>query len=195
MRQPPKAVLVAVLVSALALTTTACSSGSAVKAKPAAAAKLEVKSAAVVGERIPARYTCDGQNVSPPIEWGAVPADVRQLALFLVGFTPKPGTKTYSVSVKWAVAGVKPGLHRLAAGQLPAGAYLATDKSGQRLRYSLCPAKGTSVHYQFELYGVPPAVNIPARFSAGAVLSALTRPNGPTRAKARGGFVALYSRA
>jgi phosphatidylethanolamine-binding protein (PEBP) family uncharacterized protein len=195
MRQPPKAVLVAVLVSALAVTTAACSSGSAVKVRPAPEAKIEVKSAAMAGERIPVRYTCDGQDVSPPIEWGAVPADIRQLALFLVGFTPKPGTKTYRVSVKWAVAGVKPGLHRLAAGQLPTGAYLATDRSGRRLPYSLCPAKGTSIHYQFELYGVPAAVHIPARFSAAAVFSVLTRPNGPTRADAHGGFVALYSRA
>lgn len=195
MRQPPKAVLVAVFVSALALITTACSSGSPVKVRPTSETKIEVKSAAVAGERIPIRYTCDGQDVSPPIEWGAVPADIRQLALFLVGFTPKPGTKTYRVSVKWAVAGVKPGLHRLAAGRLPAGAYLATDRSGRHLPYSLCPSKGTSVHYQFELYGVPAAVRIPARFSAAAVFRALTRPSGPTRANAHGGFVALYTRA
>jgi phosphatidylethanolamine-binding protein (PEBP) family uncharacterized protein len=202
MREPLKAMLGVVLAAALAVTMASCGSDSAAKTKPATATdkpaswpKIVVKSSAMVGERIPVRYTCDGQNVSPPLEWGAVPADVHQLAVFLVGFKPKPGTKTYKPSVEWAVAGVSPGLHRLAAGSLPAGAYLASDKSGGRQRYSLCPAKGTSVHYQFELYGVPSAVRIPARFSGPAVLRSLTRASGPTRANAHGGFVAIYSRA
>ncbi|MCW3018526.1 MAG: phospholipid-binding protein family [Solirubrobacterales bacterium] len=200
MRQPLKAVLGTVLAAALAVTTASCGSDSAAKGKPATDKpapwpKIVVKSSAMVGERIPARYTCDGQDVSPPLEWGAVPADVHQLAVFLVGFRPKPGTKTYKLSVEWAAAGVSPRLHRLAAGSLPTGAYLASDKSGERQRYSLCPAKGTSVHYQFELYGVPSVVRIPPQFSGPAVLNALTRASGATRANAHGGFVAIYSRA
>jgi phosphatidylethanolamine-binding protein (PEBP) family uncharacterized protein len=202
MRQRSKAVRVAVLVLALAVctacggtTSTTSTTSKAAKDTPPAWPNIVVKSAAAPGERISARYTCDGQNISPPLEWGAVPADVHQLAVFLVGFTPKPGSKEYKLSVDWAVAGVNPGLHRLAAGQLPAGAYLASDKQGQHLAYSLCPAKGTSVHYQFELYGVPAAVHIPSRFSAVATLTSLTKASGPTRANAHGGFVANYRRA
>lgn len=33
------------------------------------------------GGRIPVRYTCDGQNVSPPLAWSDVPAGTRGLAL------------------------------------------------------------------------------------------------------------------
>jgi hypothetical protein len=147
----------------------------------------------MVGERIPARYTCDGQGISPPLEWGAVPPNVRQLALFLVGFTPKPGIEKFKVSIEWAVAGLSPSLHRLAPNQLPAGAHVGVASGGHR--YTLCPAKGATVHYQFELYGVPASVSIPAHFSGLSLLSRLTAPSGPTRANAHGGFVAIYSRA
>ena len=33
------------------------------------------------GGPIPARYTCDGRDVSPPLKWGAVPAGAKFLAL------------------------------------------------------------------------------------------------------------------
>ena len=201
MRQPPQTMLAAVLASVLVATLAGCGSSSPAKtvtttaAKPATAKppKLDVKSAVVVGERIPARYTCDGQSISPPLEWGAVPSNVQQLALFLVGVRPKPGTKGYTVSVEWAVAGLSPTLHRLASGQLPAGAHVGVASGGHR--YTLCPAKGTTVHYQFELYGVPASVHIPAHFSGRSLLSHLAAPSGPTRANAHGGFVAIYTRA
>jgi phosphatidylethanolamine-binding protein (PEBP) family uncharacterized protein len=184
------------LVPALAACGSSLPAKTVATAKPptlAKPAKLDVKSAVMAGERIPARYTCDGQGVSPPLEWGAVPLNVRQLALFLVGFRPKPGTKKYKVSVEWAVAGLKPTLHRLDTGQLPAGAHVGVASGGSR--YTLCPANGTTVHYQFELYGVPASVSIPAHFSGLSLLDRLTLPSGPTRADAHGGFVAIYSRA
>ena len=195
MHRRPKAILRTALLSALVPVLVACGSSSSVKTVAAARPpKLNVKSPVVVGERIPARYTCDGQGVSPPLEWGAVPPNVQQLALFLVGFTPQPESKKkLKVTVEWAVAGLSPSLHRLAAGQLPAGAHVGVTKAGHG--YTLCPAKGVTVHYQFELYGVPSAVNVPANFSGLKLLDQLTVPSGPSRANARGGFVAIYSRA
>lgn len=35
------------------------------------------------GASIPARYTCDGENVSPPLEWGDVPPEAESLALIV----------------------------------------------------------------------------------------------------------------
>ena len=32
-------------------------------------------------ERIPKRYTSDGENISPPLEWSGVPQSTQQLAL------------------------------------------------------------------------------------------------------------------
>ncbi|HDS58729.1 MAG TPA: YbhB/YbcL family Raf kinase inhibitor-like protein [Thermoplasmatales archaeon] len=35
------------------------------------------------GASIPARYTCDGENVSPPLEWGDIPPEAESLALIV----------------------------------------------------------------------------------------------------------------
>lgn len=33
------------------------------------------------GGEVPARYTCDGQNVSPPLAWSGAPAATRSFVL------------------------------------------------------------------------------------------------------------------
>jgi phosphatidylethanolamine-binding protein (PEBP) family uncharacterized protein len=187
MRQRSKTISGAVLLWVLVLT--GCGSNSPATAK---VPTIAFKSAAIGKSVIPARYTCDGQNVSPPLEWGAVPAGVGNLAVYILGFTPEPATKTYKVSVEWAVAGLNPALHGLAAGRLPPGAYLGVTPD-RRQRYSICPKKGTSVQYQFELYGVPSSLAVPRHFPGIPVLRALAT-SGPTRTDAHGVFVAIYSR-
>ena len=42
--------------------------------------KLE-SSAFADGQPIPERYTCDGEDVSPPLAWTDVPGDTSSLAL------------------------------------------------------------------------------------------------------------------
>lgn len=32
-------------------------------------------------EMIPARYTCDGQDISPPLEWAGIPSEAKSLVL------------------------------------------------------------------------------------------------------------------
>jgi Raf kinase inhibitor-like YbhB/YbcL family protein len=33
------------------------------------------------GEFIPKKYTCDGENVSPPLEWSGIPSETKSIAL------------------------------------------------------------------------------------------------------------------
>jgi phosphatidylethanolamine-binding protein (PEBP) family uncharacterized protein len=43
---------------------------------------IEITSAAFEdGDAIPARYTCEGADVSPPLRWESVPDGTRSLAL------------------------------------------------------------------------------------------------------------------
>jgi phosphatidylethanolamine-binding protein (PEBP) family uncharacterized protein len=184
MRRRRVGVSSAVLLSAVALA--GC--GSSMPSVP----KIDFNSAAMVRKTVPALYTCDGRDISPPLEWGAVPADVGSLVLFVVGYTPEPGSQKVGISVAWAVAGLNPALHKLAAGRLPRGTVVGLASNGER-RYSICPKKGASVQYQFELYGLAPGVAVSDRFAGLPVLSLLTGRDSKATS-AHGAFFAIYKR-
>jgi phosphatidylethanolamine-binding protein (PEBP) family uncharacterized protein len=187
MRRPPT-LIAAALLSVFALAGCGSAESAATKV-----AKIPFTSTVLARNSIPALYTCDGKNISPSLEWGAVPADAGELVLFILGFRPEQNSTRFAVSVEWAVAGINPALHRLGPGTLPHGAKVGLSESGKR-HYSLCPAKGTTEQYQFELYALPASMAVPPRFVGAEVLGTLNvnRPGTPTIA--HGAFVALYKR-
>jgi phosphatidylethanolamine-binding protein (PEBP) family uncharacterized protein len=193
MRQTSIAITGVLLV--LALTLAGCGSGSATAGAGSSTTvqTIDFRSPAIDGPPIPSRYTCDGKDTPPPLEWGAVPADAATLTLFVVGFKPEPSTKTYAVSVEWAVAGLNPALHRLAPGRLPRGAFVGLSTDGKR-RYSICPAKGTAERYQFEVYGLPASASVARNFSGLPVLSKLAISSGSGLANSHGAFIGTYKR-
>ncbi len=194
MQQSVRAMSKAVLVAGL--TLSGCSSFDTRSTTPTAATSpkpIRFKSTAVVSGALPARYTCDGMNISPPMEWGSVPSSTKELALLLVGFIPGSTPNSYNLSIEWAVAGLSSKLHHLGPGQLPSGAYLGGTSSG-KTRYSVCPDKGTSRQYEFVLYAIPAAVKIPRGFVGMQILSRLGSPTAPTPASASGNFEVRYRR-
>ena len=67
-----------------------------------------------VGEPIPRRYSCAGEDVSPPLEWRAVPADAVSLALIVDDPDAPAGTFTH-----WLAWGINPEDGGLAVGEHP----------------------------------------------------------------------------
>jgi phosphatidylethanolamine-binding protein (PEBP) family uncharacterized protein len=115
-------------------------------------------------EPIAARYTCDGSNGSLPIAWSHIPAKTVELELFVFDALKTHG-KNFA---DWAVAGVKPGLHKLSSGQLPPGAIVGRNGFGQ-VRYSLCPPKGTTAHYIVLMYALPRRIHVAPGFQPEAL--------------------------
>jgi phosphatidylethanolamine-binding protein (PEBP) family uncharacterized protein len=113
---------------------------------------------------IPARYTCDGANVSLPITWGHLPPNTAEIVLFLFNLAPIHG----KLFASWAVSGLSPKLRGLSAGQLPAGAIVGRNGHGQTA-YSVCPAKGASVRYAFLLYALPKKIPVKPGFDPEAL--------------------------
>jgi phosphatidylethanolamine-binding protein (PEBP) family uncharacterized protein len=185
MRLSPRAFSGILLISATVLAGCG-GSGSSTKL-----ANITFKSAAIDGSSIPARYTCDGANTPPPLEWGEVPAGTGTLVLMLVGVQLKAATHSYKLSVEWTVAGLNPALHRIVAGRLPAGAFVGEGTDGKR-RYSVCPKNGQLEQYQFELYALPATDVVSRRFAGLPVLAALAGKSTP--AIGHGDFIALYKR-
>ncbi len=186
-------------VSLLAVALSGCGSSGAAT-KPAIpplppikkVVAVSLRSAAVHGSRLPALYTCDGRDISPPLKWGAVPSDIQELALFAIDVTPS-GSGRPANTIQWAMAGVSPTLRRLSAGEIPRGAFLVPDSDGKR-RYSVCPAKGQTGRYEFALYALPPRVRVGPELSGARLLHNLTGKILGGRSPARGAFTATYTR-
>src|SRR6266536_2438083 len=64
------------------------------------------------GEPIPARYTCEGEDVSPPLAWTGVPEGAVSLALICDDPDAPSGTFTH-----WVAWGIDPSTGGLAEGQ------------------------------------------------------------------------------
>jgi hypothetical protein len=121
-------------------------------------------SSPVIGTTIPAKFTCDGKDIAPPLEWGSVPANSNELVVVLVSFARSESSNSYKVgAIDWAMAGINPQLHKLAAGQLPRGAHIGRQGDGKET-YSVCPKPGAREDYQFELFALPAAVKVPPVF-------------------------------
>jgi hypothetical protein len=117
------------------------------------------------GSKIPARYTCDGADTSPPLRWGTVPRGTVELALFVLDLKSEPTVKPV---VNWAVAGLHPTLKGISAGKLPPGAIVGRNSLGQN-RYTICPARRHSLqHYAVALLALPHWVSATPGFNASA---------------------------
>ena len=75
------------------------------------------------GEEIPPRYTCDGDDVSPPLRWSGVPPGTQSLAL-VVDDPDAPDPKAPRMTwVHWVLYNIPPDTEGLPEGvaQLPPG--------------------------------------------------------------------------
>jgi phosphatidylethanolamine-binding protein (PEBP) family uncharacterized protein len=148
-----------------------------------------------IGTSIPAEYTCDGKDIAPPLEWGAVPGRSSELVVLLVGYAKIPFSSRFRVEgVDWALAGISPRLHRLAAGQLPAGTFIGLGGNHKPQPYSLCPARGSRKYYQFEIFALPASVRVPQEFGNEGAFRVFNATK-VSPALAHGVFTASYERS
>ena len=86
-------------------------------------------------------HTCDGADVSPPLNWSNIPANTAEIDLFIVHSDPGTG----KIFADWGV-GVWPALRKISTGRLPSGAIVGRNGFG-KITYSICPSKGLSRQY------------------------------------------------
>lgn len=118
------------------------------------------------GGEIPARYTCDGADSSPPLRWSAAPHGTAELALFVLNLNSPPGGE---LPIYWAVAGLHRTLKGIPAGKLPPGAIVGRNSLGHS-RYTICPAKSDGLqHYVVALFAMKHSVSAAPGFNASAL--------------------------
>ena len=78
------------------------------------------------GEEIPARYTCKGDDVSPPLNWGGVPDAARSLVLIIDDPDAPDPKAPKTVWVHWVLYNIPADISSLAehitTATLPSGA-------------------------------------------------------------------------
>jgi Raf kinase inhibitor-like YbhB/YbcL family protein len=86
---------------------------------------MELKSAAFANDgNIPPRYTCQGENISPPLAWSGVPQDTKSLVLIIDDPDAPDPDAPKMTWVHWILYNLPPDSGGLpeAVGNLPSGA-------------------------------------------------------------------------
>ena len=135
---------------------------------PSATGAFTLRSGAfAAGGAIPARYTCDGADVSPDLSWDGVPDGTA--ALVLIVDDPDAGG-----FVHWLVLDMPPDRASLAPGAGKAGGSLqqGTNGFGSATWGGPCPPSG--VHrYRFTLYALAAPLALNGAPGGGPVREAL----------------------
>ena len=109
---------------------------------------------------IPAQYTCDGANVSPPLEWQNVPAKTAALVLFVIDDSatgPASG-------IRWVVGDISPSAKGVAAGKTPQGGIVGSDTQGHSGYGGICPEHGKTSTVEFVLYALKKPISLSPGF-------------------------------
>jgi Raf kinase inhibitor-like YbhB/YbcL family protein len=108
------------------------------------------------GASIPVQYTCDGTDISPPLQWSGAPEGTQSFAL-IVDDPDAPG----GTFVHWVLFDMPATTTALAEaaspGALPAGSLEGLNDFGNQGYGGPCPPSGSSHRYYFRLYALDTA--------------------------------------
>lgn len=106
-------------------------------------------------QKIPQQYTCDGQNINPPLTIKGVPAGTKSLTL-LVDDPDAP----LGVWDHWLVWSILPNVQEITQGSVPQGAIQGRNSFGENKYGGPCPPTGVSHRYVFKLYALDTTLNL-----------------------------------
>ena len=119
------------------------------------------------GENIPKEYSCDGENLSPPLAWSDVPQGTQSLVLIVDDPDAPSGT-----FVHWVVYDLPAAL-----ASLPEGASGIGREGVNGFRKSgfggPCPPRGSTHRYFFKLYALDMVLGLKAGASKAEVEKAM----------------------
>lgn len=105
---------------------------------------------------IPQKYTCNGANVTPPLDFTNVPQTAHSLALEVTDPDAPGGTFTH-----WLVWNIPSTVTRFKEDDVPAGVIQGLNGFGKNNYGSPCPPSGVH-HYVFDLYALDNTLGLPA---------------------------------
>jgi len=118
-------------------------------------AKLTVTSAAFKsGEPIPVKYTCQGDDVSPPLQWEGAPAGAKSFALICDDPDAPGGTWVHWVIYNQPASAPSLSENTPKSATLPGGATQGRNSFHQLGYGGPCPPAGKAHRYFFKVYAL-----------------------------------------
>jgi Raf kinase inhibitor-like YbhB/YbcL family protein len=112
------------------------------------------------GEMIPSKFTCDGENISPELNWSGSPGGTKTFALIVEDPDAQGG-----IFVHWVLYNIPAGVTGLPEGtiseNLPGETKQGTNHFGENEYGGPCPPSGTH-RYFFKVYALDSEVEIKA---------------------------------
>lgn len=156
--------LIFILISVVLVESQAATKGGKV---------MDIKSSVFTeGTMIPARYTCDGQNISPPLEWENAPTGTKSFAL--INDDPDAPMGTW---VHWVVYNIPPNVMSLDENIRPDREFKNGMRQGSndwpKIGYGgPCPPGGTHRYY-FKLYALDTMLDLKPEATKAQLLQAM----------------------
>ena len=140
-------------------------------------------------ETIPRKYTCDGDDISPPLTWSVAPEGTRSLALIVDDPDAPAG-----IWVHWVIYDIPAQLTALPQNVAKSPTVQGIGNQGtndsRKTGFSgPCPPRGKAHRYVFKLYAVDTLLNLKPGASKADVERAMRG-----HILAQGQLVGLYSR-
>lgn len=108
------------------------------------------------GAPIPLQYTCEGQNVNPPLNIFNPPLKTQSLTLVM--HDPDAVSGDY---LHWLVFDIPPKTDTISVNSVPVGALQGLNDSGKAGYSGPCPPQGTGIHrYIFDFYALDNLLNL-----------------------------------
>ena len=111
-------------------------------------AKMKITSFAFQeGGNIPSKFTCDGSDISPPLQITGVPSEAKSLVLIADDPDAPSGLFTH-----WLIWNIPPQTNSISEGSAPKGVH-GTNDFGKPGYKGPCPPPGTH-RYSFKIYAL-----------------------------------------
>jgi Raf kinase inhibitor-like YbhB/YbcL family protein len=126
------------------------------------------------GEGIPITYTCDGQDISPPLTWGEPPSETQSFALIMDDPDAPGGVFTH-----WLLFNLPADSRELPEAvpphnELENGALQGKNGFNEIGYGGPCPPPGSTHHYRFTIYALDQALDLMAGAPRKQVIDAIT---------------------
>ncbi len=99
-------------------------------------------------QSIPPKYTCNGENINPPLEFSDVPPDTKSLVLIVDDPDAPMGTW-----VHWVIYNIDPSVRTIEENSIPQNGIQVNTSFGKPGYGGPCPPSGTH-RYFFKLYAL-----------------------------------------